>query len=69
MRELNDQGIVGLLYLRELIRGKIQEDQNCAIVREAPTGYQIQFVRRHEMGDTLILGEINYEHCAKAMES
>lgn len=69
MKELNDQGIIGLLYLRELIRGKIVEDQNCAIVREAPTGYQVEFVRRNEIDDTLILGEINYEHCAKAMES
>ena len=69
MKELNDQGLIGLLYLRELIRGKIVEDQNCAIVREVPKGYQVTFVRRNEIDDTLILGEINYEHCAKAMES
>jgi hypothetical protein len=69
MKELNDKGLIGLLYLRELIRGKIVEDQNCAIITVVDKGYQVQFVHRNEIDDTLILGEINYEHCAKAMES
>jgi len=54
MKELNDQGIIGLLYLRELIRGKIVEDQNCASITVVDKGYQIQFVHRNEIDDTLI---------------
>ena len=69
MISLNENGIIGMLRAREMIRGKISVKQNCAIVEKTNNGFSIRSVEPHEMGDVPILGEINYEHCKKTLDS